>query len=381
MNLKFYFLLIHILIIMTTQSENEPYKSGLRKSDFQKTIDGKKTDLYTLTNKNGYEISITNYGGAIASIMAPDKDNKFMNIVQGHDSIDNILSCPNQFLSTLIGRYGNRISNGVFYLDGEKYVLNLNDGKNSLHGGNTGFHSKVWDVVLHNENILRMRYISEDGEEGFPGKLNVEVTFSLNDKNEFGISYKAKSDKKTIVNLTHHMFINLAGLIDPCPSIEDHILSLNSNWYLPTDESLIPTGEIKSVINTPFDFVSKPKPIKEALTCMNDKDIKIGKGIDHNFVLNRRTQNDLIYAGKIVEPKSKRMMKIFTTEPGMQIYTGNYHDGFRGYHGVRMGQYSGVAFETQHFPDSPNIGHFPSVILNEGEEYSSNTIYQFGVEE
>jgi aldose 1-epimerase len=358
----------------------EEYKSGLRREDFQKEIDGKKTDLYTLINKNGYEVSITNYGGSIAAIMAPDKDNKFMNIVQGHDSLDHIIECPNQFLSTLIGRYGNRISNGVFYLDGKKYVLNLNDGKNSLHGGNTGFHSRVWDVVESTKNILKLKYISEDGEEGFPGKLTVEVTFSLNDENEFGISYRAKSDKKTIINLTHHMFINLHGLIDPCPTIEDHYLSLNAIWYLPTDENLIPTGEIKSVINTPFDFVSKPKTIKEALICDQDRDIKIGQGIDHNFVLNRKTENNMIFAGKIWEPLSKRKMEIYTTEPGMQIYSGNYHDGFRGYHGVRMGKYSGIAFETQHFPDSPNIAHFPSVVLDEGEEYKSDTIYKFGIE-
>ena len=378
MNIKLFYLLI--LIMSTSLSQQESYKSGLRKSDFQKIIDGKQTDLYILTNKNGYEISITNYGGAIASIMAPDKDNKFMNIVQGHDSLDHIMECPNQFLSTLIGRYGNRISNGVFYLDGKKYILNLNDGKNSLHGGNTGFHSRVWDVIESNNNILKMKYISQDGEEGFPGKLTVEVTFSLNDENEFGISYRAKSDKKTIINLTHHMFINLHGLIDPCPTIEDHYLSLNAIWYLPTDENLIPTGEIKSVINTPFDFVSKPKTIKEALICDQDRDIKIGQGIDHNFVLNRKTENNMIFAGKIWEPLSKRKMEIYTTEPGIQIYSGNYHDGFRGYHGVRMGKYSGIAFETQHFPDSPNIAHFPSVVLDEGEEYKSDTIYKFGIE-
>ena len=378
MNIKLFYLLI--LIMSTSLSQQESYKSGLRKSDFQKIIDGKQTDLYILTNKNGYEISITNYGGAIASIMAPDKDNKFMNIVQGHDSLDHIMECPNQFLSTLIGRYGNRISNGVFYLDGKKYILNLNDGKNSLHGGNTGFHSRVWDVIESNNNILKMKYISQDGEEGFPGKLTVEVTFSLNDENEFGISYRAKSDKKTIINLTHHMFINLHGLIDPSPTIEDHYLSLNAIWYLPTDENLIPTGEIKSVINTPFDFVSKPKTIKEALICDQDRDIKIGQGIDHNFVLNRKTENNMIFAGKIWEPLSKRKMEIYTTEPGMQIYSGNYHDGFRGYHGVRMGKYSGIAFETQHFPDSPNIAHFPSVVLDEGEEYKSDTIYKFGIE-
>ena len=276
------FLITYLSLISFVLTEE--YKSGLRREDFQKEIDGKKTDLYTLINKNGYEVSITNYGGSIAAIMAPDKDNKFMNVAQGHDSIDHILSCSNQFLSTLIGRYGNRISDGIFYLDGEKYILNLNNGKNSLHGGPSGFHSRVWDVELYNKNNLKMKYFSKDGEEGFPGNLNVEVTFSLNDDNEFRISYRAKSDKKTIINLTHHMFINLEGIIDPCPSIENHILKLNSNFYLPTDETLIPTGEIKSVIKTPFDFVTKPKELKEAIYCYDDNDIKIGQGLDHNFV-------------------------------------------------------------------------------------------------
>ena len=376
---SFYFLITYLSLISSI-IPNESYKSGLRNIDFQKVIDGKKTDLYTLTNKNGYEISITNYGGAIAAIMAPDKDNNFMNIVQGHDSLDNILSCPNEFLSTLIGRYGNRISDGIFYLDGEKYILNLNNGKNSLHGGPSGFHSRVWDVEFYNKNNLKMKYFAKDGEEGFPGNLNVEVTFSLNDDNEFRISYRAKSDKKTIINLTHHMFINLEGIIDPCPSIENHILKLNSNFYLPTDETLIPTGEIKSVIKTPFDFVTKPKALKEAIYCYDDKDIKIGQGLDHNFVLNKKIENEMIFAGKIFEPKSKRSMEIYTTEPGMQIYTANYHDGFRGYHGVRMGKYSGIAFETQHFPDSPNIAYFPSVVLDEGDIYKSETVYKFGID-
>ena len=373
------FLITYLSLISFVLTEE--YKSGLRREDFQKEIDGKKTDLYTLINKNGYEVSITNYGGSIAAIMAPDKDNKFMNVAQGHDSIDHILSCSNQFLSTLIGRYGNRISDGIFYLDGEKYVLNLNDGKNSLHGGPTGFHVRVWDVESYDEHSVKMSYFSKDGEEHFPGNLNVEVTFSLNDENEFRISYRAKSDKKTIINLTHHLFVNLKGLVDPCPSIEDHILSLNANWYLPTDETLIPTGEIKSVINTPFDFITKPKALKEGIYATDDPDIKIGQGIDHNFVLNKKIVNDMTFAGKIVEPTTKRKMEIYTTEPGMQIYTGNHHDGFRGYHGVRMGKYSGVAFETQHFPDSPNIGYFPSVVLEEGDTYMSDTIYKFGVEQ
>ncbi len=377
--MKYSLLLLLLCSTLISSKLGEQFKSGLKKKDFQKVIDGKKTDLYVLTNKNGYEISITNYGGAIAAIMAPDKDGKFSNIVQGHDSIDNVVNSPNEFLSTLIGRYGNRISNGTFVLDGKEYKLNLNDGKNSLHGGHTGFHARVWDAVQPNDHELKLTYVSKDGEENFPGTLTMEVTFSLNDNNEFKISYRGKTDKKTIVNMTHHMFVNLLGLSDPCPSIEDHILTLNAKWITPTDETLIPTGEITAVEGTPLDF-TKPKRIGDALACENDINIKLGHGVDHNFILNQERQGEMGFAGKCVEPTTKRSMEIYTTEPGLQVYTANFHDGFKGYHGIRMPRRSGIAFESQHFPDSPNIGHFPTVVLNPGETYTSDTIYKFGVE-
>ena len=377
--MKYSLLLLLLCSTLISSKLGEQFKSGLKKKDFQKVIDGKKTDLYVLTNKNGYEISITNYGGAIAAIMAPDKDGKFSNIVQGHDSIDNVVNSPNEFLSTLIGRYGNRISNGTFVLDGKEYKLNLNDGKNSLHGGHTGFHARVWDAVQPNDHELKLTYVSKDGEENFPGTLTMEVTFSLNDNNEFKISYRGKTDKKTIVNMTHHMFVNLLGLSDPCPSIEDHILTLNAKWFTPTDETLIPTGEITAVEGTPLDF-TKPKRIGDALACENDINIKLGHGVDHNFILNKERQGEMGFAGKCVEPTTKRSMEIYTTEPGLQVYTANFHDGFKGYHGIRMPRRSGIAFESQHFPDSTNIGHFPTVVLNPGETYTSDTIYKFGVE-
>ena len=375
--MKYIFLLT--FLICSSFILGEDYKSGKKKKDFQTVVDGKKTDLYVLTNKNGYEISITNYGGAIAAIMAPDKDGKFANIVQGHDSIDHVINSPNEFLSTLIGRYGNRIRNGTFTLDGKEYKLNLNDGKNSLHGGHTGFHARVWDAVQPNDHELKLTYVSKDGEENFPGTLTMEVTFSLSDNNEFKISYRGKTDKKTIVNMTHHMFINLLGLVDPCPSIEDHILTVNANWFLPTDSTLIPTGEIESVNLSPLDF-RKPKRIGEALAADKNKHIILGHGVDHNFVLNRETLGDMVFAGKVFEPKTKRTVEVYTTEPGMQVYTANFHDGFKGYHGITMPRRSGLALETQHFPDSPNIAHFPSVTLSPGEVYTSDTIYKFGVE-
>ena len=369
-----------VLLIISSSVLGDEYKSGLKKKDFQKVIDGKKTDLYVLTNKNGYEVAITNYGGAIAAIMAPDKDGNFLNIVQGHDSIDNVINSANPFLSTLIGRYGNRIRNATFSLDGKEYKLDINDGKNTLHGGKTGFHARVWDAEQKNEHELKLTYISKDGEENYPGTLTMEVTFSLNDQNEFKISYRGKTDKKTIVNMTHHMFVNLIGLSGKvCPVINDHILTVNANWFLTTDTTSIPTGEVVSVESTPFDF-RKPRRVGDSLDCENDPNIIKGHGIDHNFVLNRERENEMIFAGKVVDPKTKRSMEIYTTEPGMQIYTANWHDGFKAYHGISLPRRSAIAFETQHFPDSPNIGHFPSVVLKPGEVYVSDTIYKFGVE-
>ena len=368
-----------LLLTISSMALCEEYKSGLKKEDFQTMIDGKKTDLYVLTNKNGYEISICNYAGHIAAIMAPDKDGNFKNIVQGHDSIDHLVNSKNIYLSTLIGRYGNRIRNATFSLDGKDYKLDINDGKNHLHGGNNGFHKQVWDAEQKNNHELKLSYVSKDGESKYPGTLTVEVTFSLNDDNEFKLSYRAKTDKKTVINLTHHMFINLLGLSDPCPLIVDHILQVNANWYLPTDSTLIPTGEIRSVNLTPFDF-RKPKAVGEALKCTDNPDIILGGGVDHNFILNRERPDEMIFAGKVVEPTTKRSMEIYTTEPGMQVYSANFHDGFKGYHGVTMPYRSALAFETQHFPDSPNIGHFPSTILKPGETYASDTIYKFGVE-
>ena len=355
------------------------YKSGLKKEDFQAVIDGKKTDLYVLTNKNGYEISICNYAGHIAAIMAPDKDGNFKNIVQGYNSIDQLAKARNAYLSVLIGRYGNRIRNGTFSLDGKEYYLERNNGRNHLHGGNKGFHKKVWDAEQNNDQELKLTYISKDGEENYPGTLTVEVTFSLNDDNEFKLSYRAKTFKKTIINLTHHMFVNLIGLSNPCPFIVDHILQVNANCFLPTDGTQIPTGEIESVNLTPFDF-RKPKRVGDALDCTDNPHIMAAGGIDHTYVLNREREGEMVFAGKVVEPTTKRSMEIYTTEPGMQVYTANFQDGTVGYQGINMPSRSALAFETQHFPDSPNIGYFPSTVLRPEDTFVSETIYKFGVE-
>ena len=368
-----------ILLLISSMVLGQEYKSGLKKEDFQKVIDGKKTDLYVLTNKNGYEISICNYGGHIAAIMAPDKDGNFQNVVQGYDSIEQLVKSPNIYLSTLIGRYGNRIRNGTFSLDGKEYTIARNNGKNHLHGGNKGFNRQVWDAEQKNDQEIKLTYVSKDGEENFPGTLTVEVTFSLNDENEFKLSYKAKTFKKTIINLTHHMFVNLIGISNPCPLIVDHILQLNANCFLPIDSSQIPTGEIESVNFTPFDF-RKPKRVGDALDCTDNPHLSLAGGIDHTYVINREREGEMVFAGKVVEPTTKRSMEIYTTEPGMQVYTANSHGMTVGYHGIIMPSRSSLAFETQHFPDSPNIGYFPSTVLSPEDTFFSETIYKFGVE-
>lgn len=369
---------LFIIFYLLSTSLIESSYSGLRKEDFLGEIDGKKVHLFFLTNKKGYEVAITNYGGAIASIVIPDKYGKYENIVQGQDSLENYLNSPKKHLSTLVGRFANRIKDGKFELDKEVFQLAQNNKNNHLHGGPKGFNTKVWDAVQMTPSEVKMYYTSENGEEGYPGKLYVSVDFSWTDENELKIKYKGYTNKKTIINLTHHLFVNLEGITDPCPSIEDHILTLNAKFYLPTDETQIPTGEIKSVEGTPFDFLT-PRKIGERINA-DDPQIKYGDGYDHCFVINKRTYGELTFAGKVEAPISGRTMEIYTTEPGIQLYTANSHNGFKAYHGVRMPRRSGVAFEAQHFPNSPNMAFFPSVVLNPHQTYTQETIYKFGVE-
>ena len=351
---------------------------GYKKEDFEGEIEGKKVHLFVLTNKKGYEVAVTNYGGSIAAITVPDKNGLLENVAHGHDSLKNYLNSPKKHLSTLVGRYGNRIKDAKFVLDGQVYQLAKNNKNNHLHGGPKGFNTKVWDAVQTGFNEVRMYYTSEDGEEGYPGKLYMEVFFTFNDDNELIITYKGNTNKKTIVNMTHHLFVNLEGIKEPLSTIEDHLLILNAKFFLPTDETQIPTGEIKKVDGTPFDFLSQRR-IGDTIDA-DDPQIKTGDGFDQCFVINKKNYGELAFAGKLVAPKSGRTMEIYTTEPGLQMYTANSHNGFIGPHGVKMIRRSGVAFEAQHFPNSPNVGFFPSVVLKPGETYTQTTIYKFGVE-
>jgi len=354
--------------------------SGLKRSDFQKSIDGKETDLFILKNKKGMEVAVTNYGCALLAIMVPDKNGKYANVVLGHDSIDNVINSPEPFLSTTIGRYGNRIADGKFTLHGEEYSLTINNGPNSLHGGPTGFHARVWDAVQIDESTIQFTYTSPDGEEGFPGNLEVTMYYRLEEEeNALVIEYRASTDKPTVVNLTNHAFFNLAGISNPSPSIEGHVVTINAEHYIPINEVSIPTGEISAVEGTPMDFM-EPHAIGERIS-QDFEQLVIGAGYDHCYVLDRTENGELSYAASCLEPESGRVMDVFTTEPGVQLYTGNWLNGFAGAHGATFPPRSGLCFEAQCFPDTPNRPYFPSATLLEGDEYQQVTIYRFGIEE
>ena len=352
---------------------------GLKKADFQKVIDGKQTDLFILKNEKGAEMAVTNYGGAVLAIMMPDKNGKYANVIQGHVSIDNVVNSPEGYLSTLIGRYGNRIADGKFELDGKEYQLAVNNGPNSLHGGPTGYHARVWDAEQISAQSVKLHYLSADGEEGFPGNLDITVIYTLSNDNEFIIDYSATTDKKTLVNLTHHAFFSLAGLDNPTATVDNNIVTINADYYTPINEVAIPTGEIAPVEGTPMDFRT-PHTIGSRI---NDsfQQLVFGSGYDHNYVLNKHEQDALTFAAKCVEPISGRSMEVYTTEPGVQVYTANFHTGFAGWHGTTFPRRSAICFEAQHFPDTPNKGHFPSCVLKPGNTYKQVTIYKFGIEE
>ncbi len=363
------------MINTTSGSDNI---SGLKKENFKKSINGKETDLYILNNKNGMEIAVTNYGATVLSVMTPDKNGKFASVTLGHDNLDSVINSPEPFLCTTIGRYGNRIANGKFTLDGEEYTLTINNGPNSLHGGPKGFHTAVWEAEQTASNTLVLKHVSPDGDEGFPGNLSITMTYTLSDENEFIIDYKATTDKATVVNLTNHAFFNLAGISNPTPTILNNIVTINADFYTPMDEVSIPTGEIAKVEGTPMDFRT-PHVVGERI---DDKfqQLVFGAGYDHCYVLNKKYAGELTFAAKCVEPASGRTLEVYTTEPGVQLYTGNWLGGFTGAHGATFPARSAICFETQHFPDTPNKSQFPSARLNPGEVYTQTCIYKFGVE-
>lgn len=367
----------HLKFTIMNTKETE-VMCGLSRKNFQKTINGKETDLYVLKNNLGNEVAITNFGGAIVAIMVPDKDGKQANIIQGYDSIDDMLKAPVPYISTIIGRYASRICKGKFQLNGKEYQLPVNEGPNTLHGGNKGFNTRVWDAMQMNENSLVLNYISAYGEEGFSGEVKITVVYSFNNDNELCIEYMATTNKRTVINLTSHAHFSLAGIANPTPGIEDIICEINANYYLPVDKTNIPTGEIRFVDGTPFDF-RNPKTIGTDID-NKDEQIKNANGFDHCYVLNKNEEGELSFAARIKEPTSGRTMEVYTTEPGLQFYTANHSDGHKGQNGSTFPNRSAVCFEAQHFPDSPNHPYFPSVVLRQGEQYKQKTIYKFGVD-
>lgn len=351
------------------------------KSAFGRTPEGESIDLYTLTNKNGVEAAITNYGGAVVSLKVPDRNGALEDIVLGYDSVDGYVSNKSYF-GALIGRYGNRIGHAQFSLDGKTYTLAKNNGENSLHGGVKGFNKVVWtakEVPAKDGQALELTYLSKDGEEGFPGNLQVRVVYTLTDSNELKIEYFATTDKKTVVNLTNHSYFNLMGVGQGMGDILGHVLMIEADKFTPVDSGLIPTGELRDVAGTPFDF-REPTAIGTRIDA-NDEQIRLGGGYDHNFVLRRKAGEGMALAARVKEPASGRILEVWTTEPGVQFYTGNFLDGSaHGKGGVAYGKRSAFCLETQHFPDSPNQQKFPSGVLNTGGHYHTTTIYKFSVE-
>ncbi len=352
--------------------------SGLDRKAFQTEIQNKKTDLFILKNAKGMEVAATNYGCALLSIMVPDKNGKYASVLLGHDSIDHVIHSPEPFLSTTIGRYGNRIAKGKFTLYGEEHQLAVNNGPCALHGGPTGFHTRVWDAVQPNGSTVIFNYTSADGEEGFPGKLEVEMTYRLEDEaNALVIEYRATTDKATIVNLTNHAFLNLAGIANPSPTVYGTELTINADFFIPIDKDSVPTGEVLKVAGTPMDFL-QPHAIGERIDA-DFEQLKNGTGYDHCYVLNKVEAGELSLAATAYEPQSGRTMEVYTTENGVQLYTGNFLNGFTGAHGATFPARSAFCFEAQCFPDTPNNSHFPSAVLLPGDEYQQVTIYKFGV--
>ena len=342
-------------------------------SDFGKTRDGAPVRIYTLTNKNGVEARIINYGGIVVSLKTPDRNGAMADVVLGFDSLDGYLDNPGPHFGALVGRYANRIGHARFTLNGVEYKLAQNNGENSLHGGTRGFDKVVWTPRELPDGGLELTYASKDGEEGYPGNLKVTATYHLTDAKELRIDYAAATDKDTVVNLTNHSYFNLKGA--GAGDILGHLMTLNADRYTPVDAGLIPTGELRDVTGTPFDF-RKPTAIGARIG-QNDEQLKLGKGYDHNWVLNKRG-NALSLAARVEETSSGRVLEVLTTEPGIQFYTGNFLDGtIKGKGGKTYAQRFGFCLETQHFPDSPNKPKFPTTVLKSGAQFHSTTVYRF----
>ena len=365
-----------LLMAACTPKAEKTTDSGLLQSNFQMEVDGKKTDLYTLRNKNNMEVCVTNFGGRIVSVMVPDKDGQMRDVVLGFDSIQDYVSKPSDFGAS-IGRYANRINQGRFTLDGTEYQLPQNNYGHCLHGGPQGFQYRVFDAVQPNPQELELTYMAEDGEEGFPGNITCKVLMKLTDDNAIDIRYEAETDKPTIVNMTNHSYFNLAG--DLSKTSTDNIMYVNADYYTPVDSTFMTTGEIAPVKDTPMDFTT-PKAVGKDINNYDFVQLKNGNGYDHNWVLN--TKGDISQvAARLTSPETGITLEVYTNEPGIQVYTGNFLDGtVSGKKGIVYNQRASVCLETQHYPDSPNKADWPSVVLEPGQTYNSECIFKFSTE-
>ena len=350
-------------------------QSSITRQSFGKTDAGENVDLYTLRNTHGVEATITNYGGIVVSLKVPDRSGKFDDVVLGFNDLDSYLK-PGPYFGALIGRYGNRIAKGRFTLNGTEYKLAVNNGENHLHGGIKGFDKVVWtgkEMKTKNGPALSLTYLSKDGEEGYPGNLTATVVYTLTNNNELKIDYSATTDKDTVTNLTHHSYFNLAG--EGNGDILNTRVTINATRFVPTDAGSIPLGDLRKVSGTPFDFLTA-HAIGERIN-QDDEQLKFGSGYDHTWVINGR-MGVMRLAATAYEPTSGRVMQVWTTEPGMQFYSGNFLDGtLTGKAGKPYPKRSGFCFETQHYPDSPNQPSFPTTTLKKGATYKSTTIYRF----
>jgi aldose 1-epimerase len=353
-------------------------KAGIQRQPFGTVAEGQPAELFTLTNNRGMVVRFTNYGGIVTAIEVPDRNGKLEDVTLGFDSLQGYLG-EHPYFGSLIGRYGNRIARGHFTLDGREYSLAVNNGPNALHGGLRGFNRVVWHAApFENDSSVGavLTYTSPDGEEGYPGTLRTQVTYTLSNDNSLSFAYRATTDRATPVNLTQHTYFNLAG--DGKGDILSHQLMLNASRFTPVDSTLIPTGQLAPVKGTPFDF-TQPVAIGARID-QPDVQLKNGGGYDHTWVLDRQGDG-LSLAARLFEPTSGRVMEVFTTEPGVQFYSGNFLDGsITGKDGHVYRRRYGLALETQHFPDSPNHPNFPSTILRPGQEYRSETVYRFSVD-
>ena len=364
-----------LLMVACTPKAEKATDSGLLQSNFRTEVDGKKTDLYILRNKNNMEVCITNFGGRIVSVMVPDKDGQMRDVVLGFDSIQDYISKPSDFGAS-IGRYANRINQGKFTLDGVEYQLPRNNYGHCLHGGPQGFQYRVYDAVQLNPQELQLTYVAKDGEEGFPGNITCKVLMKLTDDNAIDIQYEAETDKPTIVNMTNHSYFNLDG---DAGSNAEHLLTIDADYYTPVDSTFMTTGEIVPVEDTPMDFRT-PMPVGERINDFDFVQLKNGNGYDHNWVLNAKGEINR-RAASLKSQKTGIVLDVYTNEPGVQVYAGNFLDGsLTGKKGITYNQRASVCLETQKYPDTPNKPEWPSAVLRPGEKYMSQCIFKFSVD-